>query len=187
MSSKITIVYKNIDELHEYENNPRLNDDAVDVVANSIKEFGWKVPIVIDKDNTIVTGHTRIKAARKLGITQIPCIVATDLSPSQIKAYRLADNSAAEKSGWDMSKLDMELKDLKDIFCMEDFGFVDYEALDSNFFPEEQTEQPVAEPQFVAGETPDDDYPLIIHCFSEIDRDNIMEAMEQEGRPCRRL
>ncbi len=86
------IVYKKIGELKPYENNPRKNDEAVDAVAASISEFGWKVPVVIDTDNVIVAGHTRYKAAKKLGIEDIPCIVADDLSEEQVKAFRLADN-----------------------------------------------------------------------------------------------
>jgi len=86
------IVNKNINELKEYINNPRNNDNAVDYVANSIKEFGFKVPIVIDKNNVIVAGHTRYKASKKLGITEVPCIVADDLTDEQIKAFRLVDN-----------------------------------------------------------------------------------------------
>jgi ParB/RepB/Spo0J family partition protein len=79
-------------ELKPYEKNPRRNDASVEYVANSIKEFGFKVPIVIDRDGVIVAGHTRYKAAKKLGMEKVPCIVADDLSEAQIKAFRLADN-----------------------------------------------------------------------------------------------
>lgn len=185
MSSKITITYKNIAELHEYENNPRLNDDAVDVVANSIREFGWKVPIVIDKQNIIVTGHTRIKAARKLGITQIPCIVATDLSPSQIKAYRLADNSAAEKSGWDFSKLDIELQDLSDVFNMGDFGFIDYDSFDTQMSIPTDEPIPISTEGGSGGEKKD--FVLLVHCFNQADLYDMQERMTEEGRVCRML
>ena len=85
-----------IEELVPYANNPRHNDGAVEAVANSIREFGFKVPIVIDKDNVIVAGHTRLKAAEKLGLEKVPCIVADDLTPEQINAFRLADNKTAE-------------------------------------------------------------------------------------------
>lgn len=90
------IVYKKIGELKPYENNPRKNDEAVDAVASSIAEFGWKVPVIIDTDNVVVAGHTRLKAAQKLGIEDIPCIVADDLSDEQIKAFRLVDNKVSE-------------------------------------------------------------------------------------------
>lgn len=89
------IVYKRLDELKPYENNPRRNDKAVDAVAASIEQFGFKVPIVIDNDNVIVAGHTRYKAAGKLNMDEVPCIVADDLTPEQIKAFRLADNKTA--------------------------------------------------------------------------------------------
>ena len=96
-------------DLKPYENNPRRNDSAVDAVAKSIKEFGWRQPVVIDSDNVIVCGHTRFKAAQKLGLEKVPCIVADDLTPEQIKAFRLVDNKTAELAGWDFEKLDAEL------------------------------------------------------------------------------
>ena len=82
-----------IQDLKPYEKNPRKNDEAVNFVAESIKQFGFKVPIIIDKNNVIVAGHTRFKAAKKLGISEVPCIVADDLTEEQIKAFRLADNT----------------------------------------------------------------------------------------------
>ena len=109
------IVYKKVNELIPYENNPRINDEAVGYVKNSIKEFGFKVPIVIDKNNVIIAGHTRLKASKELGIKDIPCIIADDLSEEQIKAFRLADNKVSEKSQWDFSKLDEELDNILDI------------------------------------------------------------------------
>ena len=117
------IVYKNIDELIPYENNPRLNDEAVEYVKNSIKEFGFKVPVVIDKDNVIISGHTRIKASKELGIKDIPCIIADDLTEEQVKAFRLADNKVAEKSVWNWEMLNQELNDILNIDMTEfDFG-----------------------------------------------------------------
>lgn len=106
------IVNIKVDKLIPYENNPRINDEAVDYVANSIKEFGFKVPIVIDKNNVIVTGHTRWKASKKLGLEKVPCIRADDLNEDQIKAFRVADNSVAEIASWDMDKLKLELDDI---------------------------------------------------------------------------
>lgn len=116
------IVYKGIGEIRPYENNPRKNDGAVDAVAASIKEFGWKVPVVIDKDGVIVAGHTRYKAAQKLGIDRIPCIVADDLTEEQVKAYRLVDNKVGELAGWDFEQLGIELDEIQSI-DMKDFGF----------------------------------------------------------------
>lgn len=111
-----------LEDLREYENNPRNNDGAVQAVADSIKEFGFKVPIVIDSDNVIVAGHTRLKAARLLGLETVPCIIADDLTPEQIKAYRLADNKTGEIAEWDFSLLEKELSELSEI-DMSAFGF----------------------------------------------------------------
>lgn len=117
------IIYKNINELIPYENNPRLNDEAVEYVKNSIKEFGFKVPVVIDKDNVIIAGHTRIKASKELGIKDIPCIIADDLTEEQVKAFRLADNKVSEKSVWNWEMLNQELNDILNIDMTKfDFG-----------------------------------------------------------------
>lgn len=110
-----------VDNLHEYENNPRFNDEAVDKVASSIKEFGFKVPLVVDKNNIIVAGHTRLKAAKKLKIKEVPVIVADDLTEEQIKAFRLADNKVSEFSYWNDDLLKLELDGLN--LDMSDFGF----------------------------------------------------------------
>lgn len=111
-------------DLKPYENNPRLNEDAVDLVAASIEEFGFKQPIVVDKDLIIIAGHTRWKAAQKLGLETVPCIQADDLTPAQVKAYRLADNKVAEAAQWDLDALQFELEELDNMdFDMEPFGF----------------------------------------------------------------
>ena len=116
------IVEKRVDELVPYENNPRNNDGGVEYVANSIREFGFKVPIVIDADGVIVAGHTRHKAAQELGLETVPCIVADDLTPEQIKAFRLADNKTGEMAEWDFGLLNLELDEIADI-DMTGFGF----------------------------------------------------------------
>lgn len=119
----MTIIDVKLTDLKPYEKNPRHNEEAVKGVANSIKQFGFKVPIIIDKNNVIVAGHTRYKAALELGMETVPCIIADDLTPKQIKAFRLADNKVAEKSYWDFDLLNEELADLKIDFNMSDFGF----------------------------------------------------------------
>ena len=129
------IVYKKVDELIPYEKNPRKNDVAADYVAKSIKEFGFKVPIVIDKDNVIVAGHTRLKAAKRIGMEEVPCIVADDLTPEQVRAYRLADNKTGEMAQWDLDLLEEELKALENDFNMEYFGFLE-EELESEEEPD---------------------------------------------------
>lgn len=113
-----------INEIKPYEKNPRKNDEAVENVMNSIKEFGFKVPIVIDKNNVIVAGHTRYKASKKLKFKEVPCIIADDLTDEQIKAFRLADNKVSEKAEWDFDLLTQELDDIQTI-DMNDFGFLD--------------------------------------------------------------
>ena len=141
----MNIIEKPVDELIPYENNPRVNDDAVPLVAESIREFGFKVPIVIDRDNVIVTGHTRLKAAKQLGMKTVPCIIADDLTPEQVKAFRLADNKVAEFAEWDFSALDKEIE-----FDMSEFGF---EELEEEQQPIEEDEIPEkAQPRAKRGE-----------------------------------
>lgn len=128
-----------IDKIIPYENNPRNNDEAVDKVANSIKEFGFKQPIVLDKDNVIVIGHTRLKASKKLGLKKVPCLYADDLTDDQIKALRLADNKTSEFATWDFEKLDLEIEDIE--LDLEPFGF----DLDLAFDDDEVVEDEVPE------------------------------------------
>ena len=118
---KLEIEYVDINTVIPYENNPRNNDQAVEYVANSIKEFGFKVPIVVDKNNVIVTGHTRLRASKLLGLKEVPIIKAEDLTEEQIKAFRLADNKVSEFAKWDENMLNIELDDLD--INMDDFGF----------------------------------------------------------------
>lgn len=126
------IINKKIEELIPYEKNPRKNEEAVNNVANSIKEFGFKVPIVIDQNNVIIAGHTRLKASKKLGLKEVPCIIASDLNEEQIKAFRLADNKVSEKAEWDIDLLNDELDEIFKI-DMTEFGF-DTGILDSDEF-----------------------------------------------------
>jgi ParB-like chromosome segregation protein Spo0J len=125
------VIEKPINEIKPYEKNPRKNDEAVQYVANSIKQFGFKVPIVIDKNGVIVAGHTRYKAAQELGIEKLPCIIADDLTEEQIKAFRLADNKVSEVAEWDLDLLGEELDGIFDIDMLE-FGF------DSDFDEKEE-------------------------------------------------
>ena len=116
------IIEKSITEITPYEKNPRKNDEAVEYVANSIKEFGFKVPIVIDKNGVIVAGHTRYKAAQELGLEKLPCVIADDLTEEQVKAFRIADNKVGELAEWDFDLLGEELDGILDI-DMSNFGF----------------------------------------------------------------
>ena len=116
------------DDLVPYYNNPRYNQDAVGPVAESIKAFGFKVPIVVDENLEVITGHTRLKAAKQLGLDRVPVIVAEDLDEDQVRAYRLADNKVAELASWDDEKLLDELAEISSL-DMALFGFEDAEAL----------------------------------------------------------
>ncbi len=106
------IIDRQVAELVPYENNPRHNEDAVKFVKASIQQFGFKVPIVISPENVIIAGHTRVLAAKELGMETVPCVIADDLTEGQMKAFRLADNKASEASGWDWDKLDQELAEM---------------------------------------------------------------------------
>lgn len=101
-----------ISNVKPYENNPRDNDDAVDGVVKSLQQYGWQEPLVVDKDYVIIAGHTRYKAAQKLGLKHIPVVVAKDLTPDQVKGFRIADNKTGERAIWDNKKLLKELDSL---------------------------------------------------------------------------
>lgn len=124
-------------DIHPYEDNPRFNADAIEKVAASIKEFGFLVPIVVDKNNVIAAGHTRYEAAKMLGLEKVPCVIEDTLNEKQIRAFRLADNKVAEIASWDFGKLQKELSDLSDMFNFQDFGFTTF----SQDFSTEQEEE----------------------------------------------
>lgn len=149
------IITKKIEELVPYEKNPRKNDEAVEYVANSIKEFGFKVPIVIDKDEVIIAGHTRYKASKKLGLKEVPCIVADDLTEEQVKAFRLADNKVSEVAEWDMTLLGEELLGIEDL-DMSDFGFEMFGEDEEDLEEDNPYTTKIDVPQYeITGEEPD--------------------------------
>lgn len=118
---ELKIEYLPVDSLIEYDNNPRVNEGAVEYVAKSIQEFGFKNPIIIDRDNIIVAGHTRLKASKQLGMSKVPCIRVHDLTEEQINSFRLVDNKTAEFAEWDWGKLEEELSQIT--LDMGYFGF----------------------------------------------------------------
>ena len=127
-------------DIKPYENNPRYNDNAVDAVAKSIKEFGFQQPLVLDKDNVIIVGHTRYKASIKLGLEKVPCVIADNLTEEQVKAYRLADNKVGELAQWDYTALNMELDEID--MDMSGFGFIEISDIDiDQFFEETEPKQ----------------------------------------------
>ena len=146
---KLKIEYINIEKLIPYINNPRINDGAVDKVASSIKNFGFKNPIIIDKDNEIIAGHTRLKAARKLNLKEVPTIKVEDLTETQIKAFRIADNKTSEFAEWDFGLLEIELEGLDNEFTgfdIDELGELsndDTEVIEDDF-DEEPPEDPIS-------------------------------------------
>lgn len=135
-SVKHQIEYKRLDEIRPYDNNPRRNDEAAKAVANSIKEFGFQSPIIVDRDGVIIAGHTRYKAARRLKLQEVPVIVAAELDPEKVKALRIADNSTGEVAQWDLQLLVQELTGIS--YDMTDFGLnlqikIDEEVKEDDF------------------------------------------------------
>lgn len=122
--AELKVIYRSIESILPYEKNPRNNEEAVSAVKESIQEFGFKIPVVLSADDVIVAGHTRIKAAKELGMKEVPCIIAGDLSDEQIRAFRLADNKSAEIATWDEEMLKQELEEIMNI-DMSMFGFDD--------------------------------------------------------------
>ena len=169
-----------IGEIRPYENNPRKNADAVKYVKESIRQFGFKIPIVIDSDRVIVCGHTRLLAAKSLGLSEVPCIMVDDLTDAQVKALRLADNKVAEFSEWDLDLLGAELESLAGDcdLNMCDFGFDD--NLDKIGDEEEnETEE--------KGVNLSETFQIIVECENEIEQQEIFERLSSEGLKCRRL
>ena len=177
---KTKVTYMDVDSLIPYANNPRLNDNAVDAVAASIKEFGFKVPIVVDGENVIINGHTRLKAAHKLGLKQVPVIVADDLTPEQVRAFRLADNKTSELAEWDLGKLNIELDGIADI-DMSDFGFDD-DAFDLDDEDKDLEDEKTSEDKDV---DIDDEKTLVVDCENEDEMEKTFATLTEEGYKCR--
>src|SRR5699024_1516381 len=165
-----------LSELKEYDNNQRLiNDEAVDRVAASIKEFGFKVPIIVDENNVIVAGHTRKLAAQSIGMDEIPVIIADDLTEEQIKAFRLADNKVAEFSEWNFDLLSAELDELD--MDMDDFGFDEIEEKDNVEEGEEDT----------SSVDLDENVVIVVEADTESKLEEIFTELVEEGYQCRLL
>ena len=169
--NKLKIEYVDINSIKPYNKNPRKNEEAIPYVMESIKQFGFKNPVILDKNNVIVAGHTRIESAKRLGITEIPCIYADDLTDEQIKAFRLADNKVGEIAEWDIDLLDTELDDILNI-DMSDFGF------DLDLEDEDIERKDLSDKEF-------EKYEIIITCENELDLQKKYEKLEEEGYECR--
>lgn len=164
------VIDMEIGRIRPYENNPRHNDDAVDAVAESIRQFGWKQPIVIDKNGVIVAGHTRYKAAQRLRCEIVPCVMADDLTEEQVRAYRLADNKTAELAEWDFVGLDHELESIASI-DMSMLGFDDLsEELEGRERPEAAFSEEIS---------------VVVDCEDEEEAEALFGRLQEEGYSCR--
>lgn len=183
MTAKTQIQYINLNDVIPYANNPRNNDgEAVDKVASSIKEFGFNVPLVIDKDNVIITGHTRYKAAKKLKLKEVPCIYAEHLSPAQVKAYRIADNKVSEFSTWNNDMLAIEIEQLQELdFDLELTGLEIIEITDLISGDDEEEEPEVSEANFNYQEQ----YGVIVMCEDEEQQEKIYNDLLEQGYTCK--
>ena len=156
----VRIEYLPIEEIWDYENNPRDNDRAVPALVRSMKRFGVRSPAIIDRDNVLIAGHTRIKAAKELGMTEFPCVRADDLSKAEAKAFRLADNRVQEESQWDTEALAAEFNALKDNgFDLTETGFDEFEigGIDMSGYDYSESEEEYDTPEAESGEyTPED-------------------------------
>ena len=179
----MNIIEKKISEIKPYERNPRRNDEAVTYLVESISSFGFKQPIVVDKDGVIVAGHTRFKAAKQLGMTEVPCVVADDLTPEQIKAFRLADNKVGEIATWDFELLHLELDDLEDFeIDMSDFGF--YNDFDEDQFDDLFERKPEPEAAQEAEEQAPEFWKVIVRAESEEEAKEIKNQLIELGYEC---
>ena len=171
------IIMLPVPEVRPYEKNPRKNAEAVKYVKASIEKFGFKQPIIVDSNRVIIAGHTRLEAAKSIGMAEVPCIVADDLTDAQVKALRLADNKVAEFSEWEMNLLGEELGELAEIsdIDMGDFGF------DDNLEMDDEEENGTEEKGVNLSET----FQIIVECENENEQQEIFEKLSGEGYKCR--
>lgn len=173
-----SIIMLPVPEVRPYEKNPRKNADAVKYVKASIEKFGFKQPIIVDSNRVIIAGHTRLEAAKSLGMAEVPCIMADDLTEDQVKAFRLADNKVSEFAEWDLDLLGAELEDLA--------GDCDLNMCDFGFFDDSEKEKDKEETQENGVDlTPT--YQIIVECSDEMEQQDVFERLSSEGLKCRRL
>jgi ParB-like chromosome segregation protein Spo0J len=168
---------RKLTDLKPYENNPRLNEAAVAPVRRSIEQFGFNVPLVIDKDNNIIAGHTRFRAAKDLGLLELPCVLATDLTPDEVKAFRLADNRTGELADWDLDKLRDELTALSDDgFDISELGWDEgaLEALMNDSEPDALPASPLSGTDETAGR-------IILIYYNDNERQKWCELLGVDG------
>ena len=182
----MNILNIDIDKIIPYINNPRNNEEAIDKVASSIKEFGFKVPIIIDENNVVVTGHTRLLASKKLGLKTVPCVVANDLSEAQIKAFRIADNKVSEYSKWDKDLLRIELEGLEEMDFDLDLVNIDYSDFDLEIDYIEDDFIEIKEREDLSDKV-NSAYEIIIEFDYEEEQDEMYNRFIEEGLRCRVL
>lgn len=182
-NAKISDIVRMVDikTIKPYANNPRKNENAVEPVANSIREFGFRQPIVVDADNTIIAGHTRLEAAKQLGLAEVPVIVADDLTREQVKAYRLADNKTGELADWDLDRLDIELGDIADI-DMGRFGFGDMDMMDGEGLEDAPPDSADMGRVDIAYQ---EKYGVIVMCASEEEQEDVYNDLTAQGLKCK--
>ena len=168
------VVDVRIEDVKPYENNPRKNDNAVGAVAESIKQFGFLQPLVLDKDNVITVGHTRFKAAQMLGLETVPVVYADELSEDQIKAYRLLDNRLNEIAVWDIPSLKVELENLPE-FDFSDFGVTfnlnDQDLDISDLFDDTE----------IIEEKKEKTFEILVYCEDKDEQNNILKNLREQG------
>lgn len=163
-----------LSKIKPYKNNPRINKDAVKIVARSIKEFGFQQPIVVDDQGVIIVGHTRLLAAKKLKLKTVPVVVASELTENQVRAYRLADNKSGELATWDMEKLQIEIDDLENLsFHMAEFGFSFNTELE-----QQKNKKEVLIPEI---------WQVVIECANEEEQKDLFELLTAQGKKCKLL
>jgi len=173
MNNKPRLEYRPLASLTPYANNPRKNNKAVDALVESIKTFGFRVPIVIDRDGVIVAGHTRYKAAKRLKKKLVPCIIADELTPEQIKAFRLIDNRTGELATWIDDKLQEEILKIDGI-DMSFFGFF----IDTGAEDDEETEADYTTESDFKYES---EYGVIVILDGPEEQDTVLRQLESEG------
>jgi predicted 3-demethylubiquinone-9 3-methyltransferase (glyoxalase superfamily) len=182
----LNIVKIKVEDLIPYINNPRNNENAVDKVASSIAEFGFKNPIVIDKNNVVINGHTRLLASKKLGLKEVPVIIADDLTEAQVKAFRIADNKVSEYASWDEELLKIELEQLEEMnFNLNDLN-IDYSdfGLEIDYIEDDFIE--IKEREDLSDKV-NSAYEIIIECDNEEEQEEMYNRFIEEGLRCRVL
>jgi hypothetical protein len=180
--SKTALFAMDPTELVPYENNPRLNEQAIEQLMINIQEFGFTDPIVVDEDLVILAGRTRREAAIRLGLTEVPVIIKGDLAGAKGKAFRLAHNKAGEIAGWDFDKLDMELEDLRDDYDMAIFGFNIVSEIEE-IFSGEESEWDDVDPVVDAPRS-EGGYTVVVYTESAEDAKNLYTRLTDEGYSC---